>query len=317
MRFNRETFWQEYRKRFGRVNQAQVNAIEYLLGKFESSRSWKNIKHVAYAFATIKHETAHTFEPITEYGNKSYFKKYDGRTDLGNTEPGDGYRFRGRGYVQLTGRKNYVRYGISDSPELALDPAKAFEIMTDGMHKGRYTGHKLSDYTNDYRNARRVINGLDKAAQIAGYAVKFEQILDSAAAQQSDGPSTVDDPAPTPQEGTQTPNDQPPPKTIWERLTDWSGKLNIVTGFRDSLNPFTPSISPISGTSGLVTFTTKVGGWAMMIFGMIFNKWTALFVGVALIIAAIAYLASAKKNAAKRAGGNAPTQQTTVAVETN
>jgi hypothetical protein len=69
---------------------------------------------------------------------------------------------------------------VSD-PEHALRPAIAYRIMSVGMTRGLFTGKKLSDYISgsncDYRNARRIINALDQAALIAGYAEKFEQIV--------------------------------------------------------------------------------------------------------------------------------------------
>jgi hypothetical protein len=186
MRFDRKTFWDEFRKAFGRVSQKKVDAIEFLLSAFESEARWKDVRHIAYALATIKHETANTFLPIVERGARSYFKKYEGREDLGNTEPGDGYRFRGRGFAQLTGRINYAKYGIEDNPDAALDPDTAFHILTDGMHNGRFTGKKLTDFIKvgltDYRNARKIINKLDQASLIAGYAKDFERILRASSA---------------------------------------------------------------------------------------------------------------------------------------
>jgi predicted chitinase len=59
---------------------------------------------------------------------------YGGRRDLGNTEPGDGWKFHGRGFVQLTGRYNYERYGkalgldLANHPDLASEPANAAKI---------------------------------------------------------------------------------------------------------------------------------------------------------------------------------------------
>jgi hypothetical protein len=182
MRFDRKTFFDAFREKFDpTIEQGQVDGIEFLLARFEEDKTWKDPRHIAYALATIFHETAGTMQPITEYGPRSYFNKYDGRKDLGNTKPGDGYRFRGRGYVQITGRKNYTTYGIENTPEKALKPDTAFFILTSGMHRGLFTGKKLSDYikgsTTDYRNARKIINGLDKAGMIATYAENFEKML--------------------------------------------------------------------------------------------------------------------------------------------
>lgn len=214
MFFDRKKFFDAYRVEFGSLNQSVVNAIEFLLSGFESNSQWTSVEQVAYALSTIKHETAHTFLPITEYGGENYFKKYDGRTSLGNNKPGDGSRFKGRGYVQITGRRNYTQFAkllgvdLVAKPELALKPSVAFSIMTIGMHKGLFTGKKLSDYINstktDYKNARRIINGTDKAATLATYARKFESILANSVTTKKSAPAKVtetnDKPIPEPSE---------------------------------------------------------------------------------------------------------------------
>lgn len=94
---------------------------------------------VAYALGTIAAESA-GFAPISE-GVSKYnthqvpFDAYEHRANLGNTQAGDGARFKGRGFVQLTGRDNYARYGariavdlIAD-PKMANDPAIAAQLL--------------------------------------------------------------------------------------------------------------------------------------------------------------------------------------------
>jgi predicted chitinase len=141
--------------------------------------------------ATAFHETAHTMQPVTEFGGKSYFNKYNAGTrigrSLGNTQPGDGYRYRGRGYVQITGRANYAKMtkitgvDLVRQPERALEPAVAAQIMFDGMTMGTFTGRALKHYFTptkaDWVNARRIINGTDRAVLISGYAKKFYAAL--------------------------------------------------------------------------------------------------------------------------------------------
>ncbi|OOF83137.1 calcium-binding protein [Rodentibacter ratti] len=148
--------------------------------------------------ATAKHETGHTFEPVTERGDRAYFNKYDPvlantpkrkqiAIDMENTKEGDGYKYRGRGYVQLTWRKNYRKSGeylnkdLVKNPELALDQKNATKIMIYGMETGMFTGKRMSNYINDnkkdYLNARRIINGTDQALRIANYASKLEECL--------------------------------------------------------------------------------------------------------------------------------------------
>lgn len=166
----------------GKMTQAQVNGVETLLAATKGLPA----NHRAYLLATSYHETAFTMQPITERGARSYFNKYEPGTPigkrLGNTKPGDGFRYRGRGYVQITGRANYLKASLHlgadlvGMPDGALNPELAAQILVRGCTEGWFTGKKLSDYS-DYVNMRRVVNGTDRAEQIAGYARQFEKAL--------------------------------------------------------------------------------------------------------------------------------------------
>jgi putative chitinase len=191
MLFNRETFFTLYRQTFGPLKQDQVTGLNALLDAIEADDDVGDRRHVAYMLATTKHEVADTWQPITERGARNYFDKYEPGTrigkNLGNTQPGDGYKYRGRGYVQLTGRPNYqkmsavVGANLVDNPDEALHPAHAYKILAHGFAKGAFTGKKITDYINetscDYKNARRCINALDQADKISAYARSFERIL--------------------------------------------------------------------------------------------------------------------------------------------
>jgi hypothetical protein len=135
---------------------------------------------IAYVLATAEHESA-SFGTLEEFASGTMF---EGREDLGNTQPGDGPRFKGRGYVQLTGRLNYTAYAnrsgiqVVQLPVILMNwPALSVWVLVDGMRRGAYTGHRLDKFVNktkqDFINARRVVNGLDRAEKIAKLATQW------------------------------------------------------------------------------------------------------------------------------------------------
>lgn len=210
------------------LSAAQVQGVEAILD--EGQRRGAKVQELAYILATAYHETGAKMQPVSENLNYSaaglrgtfpkYFSEADARVYArqpqrianrayanrignGNEASGDGWRFRGRGLVQITGRANYRTYGIESAPDKALQPATSTRIIFDGMLNGQFTGKKLSDYIAngkaDYYGARRIVNGTDKAAQIAVYAKAFEKALrESAYIGQAPQPRPkIPDPAPT------------------------------------------------------------------------------------------------------------------------
>ena len=195
--FDRKKFFDGYRVRFGPLTQSLVDAVEVLLSQIEQDSRFAGTetdrRQLAYCLATFKWETAHTMEPLDEHGSSSYFNtRYGPQTKvgkvLGNTQPGDGARFHGRGYVQITGRRNYSKakaltgIDLLSEPDRAKNPELAYKIAIQGMIDGWFTGKKLSQFIKDgqppdYENARTIINGHDKALIIADLARRFNEVL--------------------------------------------------------------------------------------------------------------------------------------------
>jgi len=156
-------------QKFSLYKPTQLPGFKLIINKWYNMGVSDDIRQLSYILATTMHETAHTMKPVTEYGSAAYLK----------AKPY--WPYIGRGYVQLTWRENYKKYGIEQTPEKALDPDFSAHILIDGMVRGVFTGKKLGDYFNSHKddpvNARRIVNIVDRAELIAGYHTELLKIL--------------------------------------------------------------------------------------------------------------------------------------------
>jgi len=192
MFFERERFFTHFRTLFGPLTQGQVSGLNFLLSKIELDDRLPEINLAAYILATVKHETAHTFQPLHEFGSRQRFiELYGPKTRagkrLGNKTNADAVAFHGRGYVQLTGRSNYgratteMRVNFVSKPDLALQPENAYEILVRGMTQGWF-GKRVGLFIRpglppDFDGARQSVNGHDRAGDIAQIARQMVEIL--------------------------------------------------------------------------------------------------------------------------------------------
>ena len=181
--FDRDLYFDAVRTSLfgGSLEQVHVDGQNLVLAVWEFQRG-EDTRHLAYMCATIHHECATRWWPITEYGSESYLK---GKSY---------YPYIGRGWVQLTWEENYRRAStelnltderdLVDHPEMALDSLIATRVLFKGMAEGWFTGKRLDQYFNDDRddplNARQIINGNDQDDLIKGYHDKFLDALDEA-----------------------------------------------------------------------------------------------------------------------------------------
>lgn len=154
------------------------------------SKEWDRVgdrdkRKLAYILATVMVESR-MGKYMYELGERSYFNRYEGRRDLGNTQTGDGYKYRGRGFVQITGRNNYDKFSkilgidLVNNPDLAARKDIAVKILIKGMIEGKFTRRKLSDYfnssTNDPCGARRIVNG-DSCVKARDYYYQYYKLI--------------------------------------------------------------------------------------------------------------------------------------------
>ncbi|VVT08922.1 conserved hypothetical protein [Sphingomonas aurantiaca] len=177
-------FFASIRPLFGTMAQAQVEGIQAKLAAFAAQAS--PLAYVAYGLATSFHETGAKMQPVPEIGrgrSKAYGK------------PGEhaGQIAYGRGDVQLTWDYNYERADaelglkgkLTSNYDRALETEISAQIMVLGMTEGWFTSRKFSTYLPakgpatlvQFTSARRIINGIDRAEKVAGYAMSFQAAL--------------------------------------------------------------------------------------------------------------------------------------------
>ena len=152
----------------GSLTKGQVEGMERIIDYWQTKWSRMPADEFAYLLATVAHETGYKMQPVKEAGGDRYLrsKKY--------------FPYVGVGLVQATWKRNWDRLNIK-SVEDGLQWDKALYAAFYGMAAGIYTGKKLADYIGhgkrDYVNARRIINGTDRAQDIANHALSFRLAL--------------------------------------------------------------------------------------------------------------------------------------------
>lgn len=167
-------------EQFKTLTESAQKGLVDLLTFIEADDKVNDARWISYMLATVFHEVAGTWRPIAEF-DKGKGRKY------GQPDPVTKEVYYGRGFVQLTWAGNYKTIGkilghdLYNNPDLAMQPDIAYRIMSYGMRHGTFTGASLkryfSDTVTDPVNARRIINGTDKAELIAGYYDKFMNII--------------------------------------------------------------------------------------------------------------------------------------------
>lgn len=195
----RTKFFDGYKREFGKLNDSQVEGLETMLKGFDETPHFNLATQYANILAQTARETNWTFKPKVEgYYIKGNRKKalynYYARNNpsaLRTIFPygwDSNLTYEGRGRTQTTHLFNYMNISEAldidcvENPDLLLDDETDIKVLLHCYHTGLWTGKKLTDYINDnktdYKNARRVVNGLDAWREIQADSIKFERIID-------------------------------------------------------------------------------------------------------------------------------------------
>lgn len=163
--------------RRGASQAAIIDAIGPVLQSVLTTYRINSPLRAAHFLAQICHESD-GLVTTTEYASGA---AYEGRADLGNTQPGDGVRFKGRGLIQLTGRANYAAYGsavgldLLADPEKAADPVISLTLACEFWKRRDLNG--FADQDNLEMVTRRINGGLRGLNSRAAYLAKAKGLL--------------------------------------------------------------------------------------------------------------------------------------------
>ena len=186
----------------GALTQNQVNGIDAILDAWQVG-TMTDLRWLAYMLGTAFHETAQTMQPVRETRagtDEQAIAMLDRSFAKGTLRwvktpywriGADGKSWLGRGYVQLTHKSNYSKLGNAIGVDLVANPALAMredialKVMFTGMSEGLFTGARLGHFfvgaKADWLGARLIINGKERAADVADYAKAFQAALLGAA----------------------------------------------------------------------------------------------------------------------------------------
>ena len=159
-----------------KLDSVQRDSVEQILRAFREYGDG-DYRKLVYILATAWHESK--LKPVRERragSSQTWLRQLQDRYWSSG--------YYGRGFVQLTWESNYKKMSeflgvdLVGNPDLALEPRYAADILVYGMMNGEFTRRALSRYINmvqtDYYNARRVVNGTDRASLIKDYAVLLQ-----------------------------------------------------------------------------------------------------------------------------------------------
>jgi putative chitinase len=204
---NKDKFFADARPIMGKaLSQRNVDTINAILD--EADRRGISNEWLAYILATAQGESAMDYakrenmnyraariaevwprlasraNELAGQPTKLANAAYSNRNGNGDEASGDGWTFRGAGLTQLTGRGNFRKFGIENTPQKAAELDTGIKVIFDGMIGGMFTGRKLADFDvpsgYDFHGARRIVNGTFEAGRYASWAQRWFDALESA-----------------------------------------------------------------------------------------------------------------------------------------